>query len=162
MQKEIVYLGLGSNLGDSKDILEKACQSIRSLPNITEAEFSSIYLTSPVSSLPQSDYLNVACSLITTVDPFTLFMYLKQIENNLGKIPKPKDAPRKIDIDILYFGNRILYSEQLIVPHPKIKERLFVLQPLLELTNSLPDIPILEEYIKTLVTPQKVELYEQF
>lgn len=89
-------------------------------------------------------------------------MYLEQIERTLGKIPKPKDAPRKIDIDILYFGDRILYSEQLIIPHPKIKERLFVLQPLLELTASLPDIPLVKEYIKTLKTPQKVELYEQF
>lgn len=160
MQQEIVYLSLGSNLGDSKDILQKACRSINLIPNTTEVKFSSIYLTSPVSSLPQSDYLNLTCSLITTLDPFTLFMYLERIEKTLGKIPKPKDAPRKIDIDILYFGNQILYSEQLIVPHPKIKERLFVLQPLLELTNSLPDIPILEEYIKTVVTPQKVELYE--
>lgn len=162
MQQEIVYLSLGSNLGDSKDILQKACRSINLIPNTTEVKFSSIYLTSPVSPLPQSDYLNLTCSLITTLDPFTLFMYLERIEKTLGKIPKPKDAPRKIDIDILYFGNQILYSEQLIVPHPKIKERLFVLQPLLELTNSLPDIPILEEYIKTVVTPQKVELYEPF
>lgn len=161
MQQEIVYLSLGSNVGNSKDILQKACQSIRSLPNAAEVKFSSIYLTSPVSSLPQSDYLNLACSLITTLDPFTLFMYLEQIERTLGKIPKPKDAPRKIDIDILYFGDRILCSEQLIIPHPKIKKRLFVLQPLLELTISLPDIPILKEYITTLVTPQKVELYEQ-
>lgn len=162
MQQEIVYLGLGSNLGDSKDILQKACKSISSLPNTTHVEFSSIYLTSPVSSLPQSDYLNLACSLITTLDPFTLFMYLEQIERSLGKIPKLKDAPRKIDIDILYFGDHILYSEHLIIPHPKIKERLFALQPLLELTTSLPDIPVLKEYITTLVTPQKVELYEQF
>ncbi|MGL4348452.1 MAG: 2-amino-4-hydroxy-6-hydroxymethyldihydropteridine diphosphokinase [Chlamydiales bacterium] len=160
MQEELVYLGLGSNIGDSKTTLQKACQSINSLPHTTAHRFSSIYLTFAISSIPQRDYLNVTCSLITTLDPLTLFMYLEQIERLLGKIPKSKEAPRKIDIDILYFGNRILHSERLIIPHPKIKERLFVLQPLLELTDSLPDIPILEKYIKTLNTPYKVQLCE--
>lgn len=160
MQEELVYLGLGSNIGDSKNTLEKACQNIKSIPNTSAHQFSSIYLTSAVSSIPQRDYLNLTCSLITTLDPLTLFMYLEQIERLLGKIPKSKDAPRKIDIDILYFGDRILHSERLIIPHPKIKERLFVLQPLLELTDSLPDIPILEKYIRTVNTPYKVQLYE--
>lgn len=160
MQKELVYLGLGSNIGNSKNTLEKACKSIKSLPNTSAHQFSSIYLTSAVSSIPQRDYLNLTCSLITTLDPLTLFMYLEQIERLLGKIPKSKDAPRKIDIDILYFGDRILHSERLIIPHPKIKERLFVLQPLLELTDSLPDIPILEKYIRTVNTPYKVQLCE--
>lgn len=160
MQQEIVYLGLGSNLGHSKTILQKACQSINELPNTTAFQFSSIYRTSPISSIPQRDYLNLACSLTTTLDPFTLFRYLEQIEQSLGKIPKPKEAPRKIDIDILYFGNRILHSEKLIIPHPKIKERLFVLQPLLELTNHLPDISILKKFITTLNTSDKVQLCE--
>lgn len=158
--KEIVYLSLGSNLGDSKRLLQSACQSIRMLPNVTEVEFSSIYRTAAVSPLPQPDYLNLACSLITTLDPFTLFSYLEQIEKNLGKIAKPKDAPRKIDIDILYFGNHTLNSEQLVIPHPRIKERLFVLQPLLELTTSLPDICSLPEYVKPLISSQRVLLYE--
>lgn len=156
--KEIVYLSLGSNLGNSKSCLQSACQSIRILPKVTEVQFSSIYRTAPVSPLPQPDYLNLACSLITTLDPLTLFSYLEQIEKNLGKIPKPKDAPRKIDIDILYFGNHTLNSEQLVIPHPRIKERLFVLQPLLELTTSLPDIPILGKYITTVSTLYKVQL----
>lgn len=160
MQQEIVYLGLGSNLGDSKNILQKACQSINLLPNTTVLQFSSIYCTSPISSIPQRDYLNLTCSLTTTLDPYALFIYLEQIEQSLGKIPKPKDAPRKIDIDILYFGNRILHSERLIIPHPKIKERLFVLQPLLELTDHLPDISILKEYIINLNTSCKVQLCE--
>lgn len=159
MQQEIVYLGLGSNLGNSKNILQKACQSINLLPNTTVLQFSSIYCTSPISSIPQRDYLNLTCSLTTTLDPFTLFIYLEQIEQSLGKIPKPKDAPRKIDIDILYFGDRILDSERLIIPHPKIKERLFVLQPLLELTHKLLDIPNVKEYVTTLNTPYKVKLF---
>lgn len=158
MQPEIVYLGIGSNLGNSRNILQKACKSITSLPNSTAFHFSSIYRTAPISSILQRDYLNLTCSLTTTLDPFTLFSYLEQIEQNLGKIPKPKDAPRKIDIDILYFGDRLLYSQRLIIPHPKIKERLFVLQPLLELTNSLPDIPHLKSFIATLKTPYTVKL----
>lgn len=158
MQQEIVYLGLGSNLGYSKRILQKACQSINLLPNTTVLQFSSIYCTSPISSIPQRDYVNLTCSLTTTLDPLTLFRYLEQIEQSLGKIPKPKDAPRKIDIDILYFGNRIVHSKKLIIPHPKIKERLFVLEPLLELTDKLPDIPNLKEYVTTFNTPHKVKL----
>lgn len=158
--KEIVYLSLGSNLGDSKKLLQSACQSIRILPQVTEVRFSAIYRSAPISPLPQPDYLNLACSLITTLDLFTLFTYLEQIEKNLGKIPKPKDAPRKIDIDILYFGNHTLNSEQLVIPHPKMKERLFVLQPLLDLTTNLPDIPCLLKYIKPLISSQKVLFYE--
>lgn len=159
MQQELVYLGLGSNLGNSKDILQKACKSIELIPKTTRVHFSSLYITSPISSIPQRDYLNLTCSLLTTLDPYILFRYLEEIERRLGKMAKPKEAPRKIDIDILYFGNRILDSERLIIPHPKIKERLFVLQPLLELTNRLPDIPVLKQYIKTLNTPCRVELY---
>lgn len=158
--KEIVYLSLGSNIGDSKNILQSACQSIRFLPNVTEVQFSSIYRSAPISPVPQPDYLNLACSLITTLDPLTLFSSLEQIEKNLGKIPKPKDVPRKIDIDILYFGSYTLYSEQLVIPHPKVKERLFVLQPLLELTTSLPDISSLPEYIKPFRSSQRVLLHE--
>lgn len=158
MQPEIVYLGLGSNLGDSKNILQKACKSIRSLPQTTSFQFSSIYRTAPISSILQRDYLNIACSLTTTLDPFTLFAYLEQIERNLGKIPKPKDAPRKIDIDILYFGDQLLQSERLVIPHPHVKGRLFVLQPLLEITNSLPDIPNLLEYINNLNSLDRVQL----
>lgn len=158
--KEIVYLSLGSNLGNSKKLLESACQSIRLLPRVTEVQVSSVYRSAPISPLPQPDYLNLACSLVTTLDPFTLFTYLEQIEKNLGKIAKPKEAPRKMDIDILYFGNHSLNSEQLIIPHPRIKERLFVLQPLLELTTQLPNIPSLAEYIKPLICSQKVLLHE--
>ncbi len=158
--KEIVYLSLGSNLGNSKKLLQSACQSIRMLPNVTEVQFSSIYRTAPISLLPQPDYLNLGCSLITTLDPFTLFTYLEEIEKNLGKIPKPKDAPRKIDIDILYFGSQTLNSEQLVIPHPRIKERLFVLKPLLDLTTSLPNIPSLPEYVEPLMSSQRVLLYE--
>lgn len=158
--EEIVYLSLGSNLGDSKKLLQSACQSIRILPRVTEVQFSSIYRSSPISPLPQPDYLNLACSLITTLDPFTLFTYLEQIEKILGKIAKSKEAPRKIDVDILYFGNHTLNSEQLVIPHPRIKERLFVLQPLLDLTTSLPNIPSLSDYVKPLISSQRVLLYE--
>ena len=73
---------------------------------------------------------------------------------------RPKDAPRKIDIDILYFGSQTLNSEQLVIPHPRIKERLFVLKPLLDLTTSLPNIPSLPEYVEPLMSSQRVLLYE--
>ena len=98
---ELVYLGLGSNIGDSRSLLERAFCSIKDIPQVDSLQTSSLYATSPVSPIPQRDFLNAACRFHTTLSPQALYDALHRIEVSLGKIPKEKNAPRAIDIDIL-------------------------------------------------------------
>ncbi len=140
MTWQTVYLGLGSNIGDSFSILKNALGEIGAIPGVSRLECSSIYETTPVSDIPQGNFLNCVCRLKTTLDPRVFFSMTEQIEKNLGKIPKNKNAPRMLDIDILFFGNEPYQDEVLTIPHPRWKERLFVLIPLLDLTDNIDNI----------------------
>lgn len=132
-----VFLGLGSNLGDRLALLQAALKQIEALPNTSHFQASKIYETSPVSPIPQGPFLNAACSFLTDLSPFELLSHLQQIETALGKTPKPKTAPRLIDIDILLFGQMKIDTPTLQIPHPHWQERLFVLRPLLDLTEEI-------------------------
>lgn len=134
-----IYVGLGSNLGDPLAMLAKALCSLESLPGNSGLTVSPIYLTSPVSDLPQPDFLNAVCRFKTTLAPHTLFAELQRIEKNLGQLPKPKNAPRLIDLDILFYGDLQIRSPDLEIPHPRWRERLFVLRPLADLTEFVPE-----------------------
>jgi 2-amino-4-hydroxy-6-hydroxymethyldihydropteridine diphosphokinase len=137
MTSETVYLGLGSNLGDSVRTVGQALEAIGGISGVRFLESSRLYATSPISPIPQADYINAVCRLQTTLDPEGLFSELCRIEQQLGKHPKDKNAPREIDIDILFFGTRFCRSELLEIPHPRWKQRLFVLAPLQELTQTI-------------------------
>lgn len=137
MEYKCVYLGLGGNIGDTRSFLASVLTEIRGLPWITDFEASGFYRTAPISDIPQDDYVNVVCRFKTKLDAAALLIQLQCIELKHGKLPKPKNAPRKIDIDILFYGD--IYSEvpKLQLPHPRWKERLFVLIPLSELTPAI-------------------------
>lgn len=132
-----VYLGLGSNLGDRLVLIQAAFEAIQALPNTSGFQTSKIYETDPVSPIPQGLFLNAACTFLTDLTPFDLLAYLQQIETKLGKTPKPKTAPRPIDIDILLFGQKQIDTPTLQIPHPRWQERLFMLLPLLDLTEEI-------------------------
>ncbi len=132
-----VYLSIGSNLGDSVTLVQQALQAIEEIPHIHTMQTSQLYRTSPVSPLFQRDFINAACAFYTTLTPHQLYDALHQIEIALGKKPKPKNHPRLIDIDILLFGSYFHCTEELCIPHPHWKERLFVLIPLLDLTEQI-------------------------
>ena len=134
---ENVYLGLGGNIGDTPAIFDKALQLIQAIPGIYALQVSSYYLTTPVSPIPQNDYINAVAQFKTSLNAKILFSHLQKIERTLGKTPKIKDAPRVIDLDILFFGCHYFHSRELVIPHPKWMERLFVLAPLCELTNEI-------------------------
>jgi 2-amino-4-hydroxy-6-hydroxymethyldihydropteridine diphosphokinase len=131
------YLSLGGNIGDSFSLLNEALSYIANAPDMKLVKTSRFYKTSPVSPVPQSDYINAACVISTTLLPLDLLQRLQKIERDLGKIPKPKDAPRPIDIDIVFYGSMIYNDSQLTIPHPHWKERLFVLVPLADLTSTI-------------------------
>ena len=130
-ESETVYLGLGSNLGERTDNLVNA---IRKLSQKTKIEqTSSVYETEPVGYEDQPLFLNAVISLTTELEPLELLRFIKQIEVELGRRPDFRNAPRIMDIDILFYGDRILQSGELTIPHPRIAERAFVLVPLAEI-----------------------------
>lgn len=137
MELRKVYLGLGGNIGDTKAVLADALRRIQSIHGVYNLKYSRFYLTSPVSPIPQNDYINACCSFETSLPSKVLFSSLEQIECQLGKSPKSKESPRVIDIDLLLYGKETSSESDLQIPHPKLMERLFVLQPLSDLTEEI-------------------------
>jgi len=129
----LVHLGLGSNLGDRKEYLSMACNQLCSVA-VREIRASSIYESEPLLKMPQPKFFNMVVCGLTVLSPQELHKKCKQIEINLGRIHRERWGSREIDIDILSYGGRIINNDDLIIPHPEIQNRSFVLIPLLELS----------------------------
>jgi len=139
---ERVYLGLGSNLGNRYGNLQQAIKLISSNIEINLVNSSSIYETKPFGYLEQPNFLNMVIEINTSLNATELLRTLLNIEKDLGRIREKRWGPRIIDIDILLYGNEVIYSEELKVPHPFLCERLFVLIPLKEIfTGIIPNSP---------------------
>lgn len=132
-----VLLSFGGNIGDTVSIFKRAFRIIVATPFIEKVFFSRLYRTKPVSDIPQNFYVNAACRFETSLSLRELFGVLQKIERKLGKQPKAKNAPRILDIDILLFGLEICTDPDLLVPHPKWRDRLFVLEPLSDILSEL-------------------------
>lgn len=130
-----VYVALGANLGNPPETLKKAAAELRALGK--GFTVSSFHWTAPVSPIPQPDFLNAVASFTTSLTIEALFSEMEAIEVRLGKKKKEKEAPRLIDLDLLFYGEEEWVRGELVVPHPRWKERLFVIDPLLELTESI-------------------------
>lgn len=130
------YIGIGSNLGDRRRFIDDAVAALKAHDRITVRRISSIYETEPVSALPQGRYLNGVIEIETTLPPRGLLEVLLAIEERLGRTRTVKDAPRTIDLDILYYGDRRIDEEGLVIPHPRIGGREFVLRGLRELGKN--------------------------
>ena len=129
-----VYLGLGSNLGDREHFLELAVEFIKE--RIKIEQLSPIYDTAPVGNANQPRFLNMVLRVSTRLPAPTLLFMAKGIEAKLGRVPI--DTPRPIDIDILFFGDQVINTPpQLVVPHPRLAERAFVLVPLADIAPDL-------------------------
>lgn len=151
MLMERVYLGIGSNLGDRTFHLQQAKALIHELPNTRFLRSSSIHETDPVGGPPQGKYLNAVWEIETALPPKELKERLREIEEKLGrKRVDPKNAPRPIDLDILFYGDQVVAEDDLKIPHPRLHERAFVLEPLFEL---IPDFihPLFKESVKELL-----------
>lgn len=127
------YIGIGSNLGDRQGYIDRAIEILKNTAGIEVRRTSSIYETEPVSDVPQGRFLNGVIELKTDLTPRELLSATKAIEKALGRAPSVKNGPRTVDLDILYYGNRNLNEKDLIIPHPRIGEREFVLRGLREL-----------------------------
>ena len=157
----IGYLGLGSNVGDTRAHLLAA---VSALPKhgVRVDAVSSAYRTEPVGEvLDQPDFLNAATRVETTLDPKALLDVCKAIEAQRGRsFGGPRHGPRPLDIDLLLLGELELSTERLTIPHPQVTARRFVLAPLLELDAdlALPDGTVLAETLAGLGSGQGVEL----
>ncbi len=126
-----VYLCLGSNMGDRQDNLDRAVELLSQ--RLRLGEVSSIYDTEPVGNTNQPRFLNLVCQVFTRLAPTDLLTLIKGIETKLGRSPGKTNAPRPIDIDILLYDDQVVDTPELVIPHPRMTERAFVLVPLAEI-----------------------------
>ncbi len=131
----MVYLSLGSNMGDREQNLRVAIERLRELGEVKAV--SSIYETEPVEYTAQPWFLNAAVALETELMPRQLMSRLLAIEQDMGRRRTIAKGPRVIDLDVLLFGQSVIETPQLTVPHPAMHERRFVLEPLAEIA---PDV----------------------
>ena len=131
-------LGLGSNVGNSEAILRAAVSEIRTLPNVHVARTSTWLPTPPVGGpADQSDYVNGAVLIETTIAPLSLLAELQQIETRHGRTRDERWGPRTLDIDILLYGNDVSETPLLVLPHPRMTFRRFVLEPAAEIAPKM-------------------------
>ena len=129
-----IGIALGANIGDRHANLRFGLAELP--PSVRVTRLSSLYESAPVGVTDQSAFLNAVCLAQTALEPLALLDRLKAIEQAAGRRPGSRWGPRPLDLDILFFGDRVIDCERLTVPHPRIQERGFVLRPLADL---LPD-----------------------
>ncbi|MCF7858199.1 MAG: 2-amino-4-hydroxy-6-hydroxymethyldihydropteridine diphosphokinase [Candidatus Cloacimonetes bacterium] len=141
------YLGIGSNLGKKAVNIRKAIDLISKLPKLKVIRTSTIITTKPFGKINQPDFKNCVLELKTEVSPTSLLKRCLEIEEQLGRIRKEKWGPRIIDIDILLYNDEVIKTKSLILPHPGLHKREFVL---ISLNELCPDLihPILKKSIK--------------
>jgi 2-amino-4-hydroxy-6-hydroxymethyldihydropteridine diphosphokinase len=129
----ICYLGVGSNLGNRRKNIQKTLEYLAKTKGIKIEKRSRIYETEPASGPPQGKFLNAAIKIKTSLSPASLLKTLKNIEKDLGRRKTLRFGPREIDLDILFYSDRVIKTKNLVVPHPRMFEREFVLKPLREI-----------------------------
>lgn len=133
----IAYIGLGSNLGDRKDNLNRALELLREVSGVKVSRVAPFYCTEPVGFLEQEWFLNTVAEINTSLSACELLDAMLKIEDKLGRVRTVRWGPRIIDLDLLIYGNERINKLGLSVPHPHLKERAFVLVPLATLNPSL-------------------------
>ncbi len=131
------YIGLGSNLDDPVRQLRRALAALARLPETHLAGYSRFYRSVPLGPQDQPDYVNAVAALDTTLDAEALLDALQAIETAQGRVRTLRWGPRTLDLDMLLYGNEVLATPRLTVPHPGLAERSFVLYPLAELATDL-------------------------
>ena len=157
----IVYIGLGSNIGDREEFIEQAVFLLEKNPNISVTRRSTNYETEAEGGGEQPPFINAAVEIKTTLPPLKLFELTQEIEAALGREKDVEWGPRTIDLDILLYDNQIVSEEKLQIPHPLMHERLFVLKPLKEIAPHALH-PVLEKTVEALFDERKAEAGEKY
>lgn len=131
--RRTAYLSLGSNVGDRLAHLREAVRQLASMPGIVVTRVARVFETEPVGVRDQPWFLNTVVEVSTELSPQALLAAVKAVELSVGRTPTYRWGPREIDVDILLYDGEKISDEQLILPHPRMRERLFVLLPLREL-----------------------------
>lgn len=145
-----IFLALGSNLGDKKQHIEEALELLKK--QIKDIKVAKFYETKPQYYEEQNTFINTVIVGLTNLNPKELLHFIKDVEKEIGRKKRFHFGPREIDIDILFYDDLIYKEENLVIPHPLLQEREFVLKPLMDLE---PDFvhPVLKKTVK--------ELYEE-
>jgi 2-amino-4-hydroxy-6-hydroxymethyldihydropteridine diphosphokinase len=134
-ERVTAYIALGANLGDACATVQQAFADLAKLPQTTVVQRSSLYRTSPIES-SGPDYINAVAEISTALSPHALLSALQGLEQAAGRQRPYRNAPRTLDLDILLYGDIALDSADLVIPHPRMFQRAFVLVPLAEIAPS--------------------------
>ncbi|MGB5407444.1 MAG: 2-amino-4-hydroxy-6-hydroxymethyldihydropteridine diphosphokinase [Thiogranum sp.] len=140
MTEVLTYIGLGSNLDNPESQVKTAIEALAGLSQIRLQDRSSLYRSAPMGPQDQPDYVNAVVKLSTGLEPEALLDKLQGIERAQGRVRTQRWGPRTLDLDILLYGQCVVATERLKIPHPGIAERSFVLYPLAEINGQL-EIP---------------------
>ena len=135
----LAVVGLGGNVGDAPATIEQAMLAVASLPGVEVVGRSSLWRTTPVGGPPQPDYCNGAIGVRSPLSPHELMRHLLDIEARFGRTRGERNAPRTLDLDLLWIDGLVVESDELVVPHPRLRERAFALIPLLEVVGDARD-----------------------
>jgi 2-amino-4-hydroxy-6-hydroxymethyldihydropteridine diphosphokinase len=150
MTWQTTYLGLGTNLGDRLAQLRQALDLLHATRGIRIGNVSSVYETAPVGYLDQPDFFNLVCEVQTTLSPLQLLHSAQAVEQALHRERIVRWGPRTMDIDLLLYSSEIVQQPELLIPHPRMHERAFVLVPLAELAPQL-RLPGIEQTLAALL-----------
>ncbi len=156
------YIGLGSNLGDKKSNIKKALGLLDASPGVWMKRVASLYRTAPLGYIEQDWFLNTVAEVDTILQPHGLLALLLETEERLGRVRTVRWGPRTVDLDLLIFGKKEIESLDLVVPHPRMAGRAFVMVPLAELVPELkiPGMGKAAELALKLAAKQPIEKYE--
>lgn len=133
---EKAYIALGSNMGDAAANLDAAINALKLVPGVSVTGVSGYYVTEPWGYADQPDFTNACCEVETSLSPEALLGVCLGIEAGMGRVRTIKNGPRVIDLDLLLYGKEMRNTEELILPHPRMGEREFVLRPLNDLAQD--------------------------
>ena len=133
----LAYIGLGSNLKGPKEQIENALRTLSEAKGIILLSVSSFYQSKPLLDMPGPNYLNAVCKIETKLSALDLLNFCQEIEDSQQRVRKVKWGSRTIDLDILLYGEKVLATKRLTIPHPEMINRAFVLLPLFEIEPGL-------------------------
>lgn len=138
MPTEAIFIGLGSNIGDSAAIVERAIAALGKIRQCRPRSRSSLYRSAALGDIQQDDYINAVACIDTRLEPLELLLELQSIEHAFyrNRDRAQRWAPRTLDLDIILFGNRFIEDSHLVVPHPEFAVRRFVLEPMYEIDGD--------------------------
>jgi 2-amino-4-hydroxy-6-hydroxymethyldihydropteridine diphosphokinase len=154
----ICYIGIGSNLGNALKNCQHAVESLSLTVGVEITRVSPFYKTEPVGIENQNMFINAVVEIRTVLSARNLFQALQGIEKDMGRDREVKGGPRIIDLDLLFYGQEVIQDADLIVPHPEIQRRRFVLEPICEIASYLihPDFGVSMRGLKDRLSDNKM------